>query len=468
MRCGTMRQFNFREEHMKDILDSVKHVHFVGIGGSGMSPVAEILHSLGYAITGSDVNESDNVNRLRGLGIPIYIGHDAAHVQGADLVVYTAAVNRKNPELLAAENENIPLVERAKILGMITRRYPNTIAIAGTHGKTTTTSMLAQICLEAELDPTLFIGGRLPAINANGRVGKSDTMICEACEFQDHYLEMNPAVAVILNVDADHLDYFGTLENVIQSFHKFSSKATKAVIANADDANTRLATAELEQEIITFGTDSGCQWFARNIKMKDAYAEYDLYHDGAFFAHISLSVPGEHNVLNSMAAAAAAALCGASPEQIAQGIADFHGAGRRFEFLGTARDVTVADDYAHHPTEISATLEAAKGMGYGRVWAVFQPFTYSRTARHLEGFITSLSIADQVIVSDIMGSREENTYGVSSKQITDRIPGALYLPTFEQISAYLLAHVRPGDLVLTMGGGDIYKCARMILNGLKK
>lgn len=328
--------------------------------------------------------------------------------------------------------------------------------------------MLAQICLEAELDPTLFIGGRLPAINANGRVGKSDTMICEACEFQDHYLEMSPAVAVILNVDADHLDYFGTLENVIQSFHKFASKATKAVIANADDANTRLATAELEQEIITFGTDSGCQWFARNIKMKDAYAEYDLYHDGAFFAHISLSVPGEHNVLNSMAAAAAAALCGASPEQIAQGIADFHGAGRRFEFLGTARDVTVADDYAHHPTEISATLEAAKGMGYGRVWAVFQPFTYSRTARHLEGFITSLSIADQVIVSDIMGSREENTYGVSSKQITDRIPGAQYLPTFEQISAYLLDHVRPGDLVLTMGGGDIYKCARMILNGLKK
>lgn len=453
---------------MKDILDSVRHVHFVGIGGSGMSPVAEILYALGYTITGSDVNESDNVSRLRGLGIPIFMGHDAAHVDGADLVVYTAAVNRKNPELLAAENQNIPLVERAKILGMITRRYPNTVAVAGTHGKTTTTSMLAQICLEAELDPTLFIGGRFPAINANGRVGKSDTMICEACEFQDHYLEMNPAVAIILNVDADHLDYFGTLENVIQSFHKFAAKASKAVIANGDDVNTRQAIAGLAQEVITFGTDSRCQWFARNIEMRDAYAVYDLYHNGIFFAHVSLSVPGEHNVLNSMAAAAAAYLCGASAEQIVQGIADFHGAGRRFEFLGTAREVTVADDYAHHPTEISATLEAAKGMGYSRVWAVFQPFTYSRTARHLEGFITSLSIADEVIVSDIMGSREENTYGVSSKQITERIPGAQYLPTFEQISAYLLERVRPGDLVLTMGGGDIYKCARMIFNALKQ
>ncbi len=451
---------------MKDILDSVKHVHFVGIGGSGMSPVAEILHSLGYAITGSDVNESDNVNRLRGLGIPIYIGHDAAHVQGADLVVYTAAVNRKNPELLAAENENIPLVERAKILGMITRRYPNTIAIAGTHGKTTTTSMLAQICLEAGMDPTLFIGGRLPAINANGRVGKSDTMICEACEFQDHYLEMNPAVAVILNVDADHLDYFGTLENVIQSFRKFAAKATKAVIANADDANTRLATAELEQEVITFGTDSSCQWFARNIKMKDAYAEYDLYHDGAFFAHISLSVPGEHNVLNSMAAAAAAALCGASPEQIAQGIADFHGAGRRFEFLGTARDVTVADDYAHHPTEVRATLEAAKSMHFSRVIAVHQPFTYSRTKALLNEFAEVLSIADHVVLSEIMGSREKNTIGIYSRDLGEKIPGCVWFDTFDEIADYVVKEAKPGDLIITLGCGDIYKAAKKIVKGL--
>ncbi len=455
----------------RDILHQVKHIHFVGIGGSGMSPLAEILHSLGYELTGSDNNESDNVARIRSLGIPVTMGHAPENIGQAELVVYTAAINAANPELTEAARRKIPLIERAKLLGMITRRYPNTVAVAGTHGKTTTSSMIAQILLKAGLDPALFIGGRLPLINANGRAGQSDTMVCEACEFQDHYLSMSAAVAVILNVDADHLDYFGTLDNVVASFHKFASQASRVVIANGDDENTRRALAGLPEEtpILLYGFDDTFAWTARNATLHDgSYGEYDLYHNGAFFAHIRLGVPGEHNIANSIAAAAAANLCGATPEQIAEGLESFHGAGRRFEFLGTVNGVTIADDYAHHPTEISATLAAAKGMGYQQVWAIFQPFTYTRTARHLDGFVDSLSIADKVVVSDIMGSREENTVHVSSKQITDRIPGAVYLPTFPEIADYVAQKVEPGELVLTMGGGDVYKCARMIAARLKE
>ena len=453
----------------QDILHTVKRIHFVGIGGSGMSPLAEILHTWGYQLSGSDNNESDNVNRMRSLGIPVTMGHAAANIDGAELVVYTAAVNAQNPELVAAREKGIPLLERAKLLGLISRRYGNTVAVAGTHGKTTTTSMISQILLQAGLDPSLFIGGRLPLINANGWAGATDTMICEACEFQDHYLEMIPAVAVILNIDADHLDYFGTLDNVIASFRKFAARTTGTLIVNMEDENAPLAVRGLSgPRVITYGLQGDWDWTAKNVGVTDgSYGTYDLYHEGGFIAHVRLGVPGAHNVSNSLAAAAAATLCGASPAQIVEGLESFHGAGRRFEFLGTEAGVTIADDYAHHPTEISATLNAAKGMGYQQVWAIFQPFTYSRTARHLDGFVSSLSIADKVIVSDIMGSREENTYHVSSQQITDRIPGALYLPTFQEISDYVTSHADEGDLVLTMGGGDVYKCARMIAEQLK-
>ncbi len=448
----------------QDILAQVKRIHFVGIGGSGMSPLAEILHTRGYQLSGSDNNESDNVARMRALGIPVFMGHAAENIEGAELVVYTSAVNASNPELIAARERGIPLLERAKLLGLITRRYANTVAVSGTHGKTTTTSMIAQILMQANLDPTLFIGGRLPLIGANGRAGSTDTMVCEACEFQDHYLEMRPAISVILNIDADHLDYFGTLENVIASFHTFAEYTSGTLIVNMDDENAPKAVRGLTgKSIVTYGSDIACDWSAQNRGLeKGSYGVYDLYHKGTCLAHVHLGVPGAHNISNSLAAAAAAFLCGASVPQIVDGLESFHGAGRRFEFLGTVKGITIADDYAHHPTEISATLNAAKSMGYQRVWAVFQPFTFSRTARHLDGFVASLSIADKVIVSDIMGSREENTYHVSSEQITSRIPGALYLPTFEEITAYVAAQAEEGDLVLTMGGGDIYKCARMI------
>lgn len=454
-----------------DILERVRRVHFVGIGGSGMSPLAEILHARGYQLSGSDNNESDNVARMRALGIPVYMGHAAENIAGAELVVYTSAVNSRNPELEEARRRGIPLLERAKLLGLITRRYPNTVAVSGTHGKTTTTSMIAQILVTAGLDPTLFIGGRLPLIGANGRAGSTGTMVCEACEFQDHYLEMHPAISVILNIDADHLDYFGTLDNVVASFRKFAFQTSSTLIVNLDDKNARRAAEGwTDKRVVFYSTaDGSAPWSARNIGTEEgSYGVYDLYHEGEPLGRVRLGVPGAHNVSNSLAAAAAAFLCGASPAQIIEGLESFHGAGRRFEFLGTAGGVTIADDYAHHPTEISATLNAAKSMGYQRVWAIFQPFTFSRTARHLDGFVSSLSIADKVIVSDIMGSREENTYGVSSGQITSRIPGALYLPTFPEIADYVAAHAEEGDLVLTMGGGDVYKCARMIRERLEK
>ncbi len=454
-----------------NVLQSVKRIHFVGIGGSGMSPLAEILHAQGYTITGSDNNESDNVNRMRARGITVYMGHSAENLGEAQLVVYTAAVQKDNPELVAAEERQIPLIERAKLLGQISRRYSNTVAVAGTHGKTTTSSMLSQILLEADKDPSVFIGGRLPLINANGRAGKTDTLVCEACEFQDHYLEMRPAISIILNVDADHLDYFGNLENVIKSFHNFAELTTNAVIINADDTNTCKAVENLSgnQRIIRCGLSDDCEWQARNIHFeRGSYGVYDLYHNGAFLTTVNLGVPGEHNVRNSLTAAAAATLCDVSPAEIANGLAHFTGAGRRFEVLGTFSGVTIVDDYAHHPTEIEATLKTAMSMGYRRVWAVFQPFTFSRTVKHLDEFIEALSIADRVIVSDIMGSREVNTYQVHSRQITDPIPHATYLATFPEIASFAAENVEGGDLVITMGGGDIYKCARMIRDRLSE
>ncbi len=447
-----------------NLLPHVQRVHFVGIGGSGMSPLAEILHSQGYTVTGSDVNESDNLARMRRLGIAVKMPQAAENIGNAELVVYTAAVQPDNPELVAARERGLPLMERAKLLGLLSRGFASTVAVAGTHGKTTTSSMVSQILLQAGHDPSVFIGGRLPLIDANGRAGSSEVFVCEACEFKDHYLEMEPAVTLILNVDADHLDYFGSLEGVVASFRKFAKQTTRALIVNAEDPETLIAVDGLTHvPVIRYGFGDDCEWQARDVGVFDgAYGCYSLYHNGEKLADVRLGVPGAHNVLNSLGAAATAYLCGATGEEIAAGLAAFRGAGRRFEFLGTFGGVTVADDYAHHPTEITATLKAAQAMPYDRVWAIFQPFTYSRTARHLDDFARALSVADEVIVSDIMGSREVNEWNVSSQQITDQIDGAHYLATFDEISRFVAANVRAGDLVLTMGGGDVYKCARMI------
>ena len=447
-----------------DILQSAKRLHFIGIGGSGMSPLVEILHTLGYTITGSDNNESDNLNRIRRLErVTVFMGHRAENIEGAEAVVYTSAISKDNPELQAAAAAGIPLVERAVLLGAISKRFSQAVAIAGTHGKTTTTSMVSQILLEADLDPTLFIGGRLPLIQANGRAGQSETMVCEACEFQNHYLEMTPAISLILNVDADHLDFFGDLDGVIRSFAQFASQTTDKVVYNLDDENTKAAVKDVPAEkLVTYGLSAEAEWHAVNAEMKGAFGEYDLFRGQQMITHIRLGVPGVHNISNSVGAAAVASLCGATPAQIADGLLHFTGAGRRFESLGTHGGVAIVDDYAHHPTEIKVTLTTAQKMPYNRVWAVFQPFTFTRTARHLDEFAEALSIADTAVVSDIMGSREVNEWNVHSEQITDKMQNGVYVADFAGITDYVTAHVQPGDLVITMGGGDVYKCARMI------
>ncbi|MBC8570085.1 UDP-N-acetylmuramate--L-alanine ligase [Zongyangia hominis] len=447
------------------ILKGKKHLHFIGIGGSGMYPLVQILHSKGYYITGSDNNETDTLAAERALGIPVFMGQRAQNIEGADLIVYTAAIMADNPELIAAMASDVPAIERSVLLGIVTGQYDNAICVSGTHGKTTTTSMITQILVEANLDPTAVIGGKLPLIGGSGRVGGSDTMVCEACEFVDTFLKLYPDIAVILNVDADHLDYFGTLENIIKSFHKFASNATKAILVNGDDANSLKALEGLDKTVITFGRGEHNDYIAKNSRIiSERHTEFELWSkEEGFLTRITLAVPGEHNILNATAAAAASFLAGASPAQAAGGLSHFGGAKRRFEILGQVRGVTIADDYAHHPAEIKVTLEAAKGMHYKKVWAVFQPFTYSRTKMLLDDFASTLAIADRVVLSEIMGSREKNTYNIFAKDLADKIDGCVWFPEFPEIAEYVMSHAEEGDLVITLGCGDVNKCAKMML-----
>ena len=447
-----------------EALRRAKRVHFIGIGGSGMCPLAEILLKEGYEIIGSDNNESETLSRVKALGIPVQMGQRAENIAGADMIVFTAALLPDNPELVAARASGIPTFERAKLLGAVTRRYANCVCVCGTHGKTTTTAMLTQIMLTAGLDPSAVIGGRLPLTGSNGLAGQSPHMVCEACEFQDTFLQLSPDVAVILNIDEDHMEYFKTLQNLIASFRKFASMATKAVIYNGDDRNTLQALEGVNpKRLISFGRSEGNDFRAANVTMRGAFASYDLFYQGELLTNIRLQVPGEHNVSNSLAAIAAAMLSGASILDCEYGLTGFKGAGRRFEVLGTYRGVTVADDYAHHPKELEVALTAAKLMPYNQVWAVFQPFTFSRTALLMDDFARALSIADHVVLTKIMGAREVNTYGVSTAQLADKVPGSVWFEAFDETAEYIVKHAQPGDLVLTLGCGDIYKAAKLMI-----
>lgn len=448
------------------ILKNAKHIHFIGIGGSGIFPLVQILHGQGFRISGSDNNETETLAFERGLGIAVFLGQCAENIVGADLIVYTAAIMSDNPELCAAKASGVPTIERAELLGYLTSLYARCACVCGTHGKTTTTAMLTQLVLGAGLDPTAVIGGKLPIIGGSGRAGKSDVMICEACEFNDHYLQLFPDISIILNVDADHLDYFGSLENIIKSFAKFATLTTKTLIVNGSDENTRKAVAGVTgKEIITFGWDASCDYSPANVKnIGGARSTFDLVCGGRTLTQITLNIPGRHNVLNAVAACAAAIKLGVPIGLLGDLLATFHGAGRRFEVLGTVRGVTIADDYAHHPTELTATLGAAKELPFRTVWAVFQPFTYSRTKLLMDEFAAALSLADHVVMSEIMGSREKNTDGVYTAQLAAKVPGSVWFPAFPEIAAYVMAHAKEGDLVLTLGCGDVYKCAKMMLD----
>ncbi len=460
----------------KNILDGKKHIHFIGIGGSGMYPLAQILHGKGYYLTGSDNNETDTLQAVRNMGIPVFLGQRAENIAGADLIVHTAAIMEDNPELIAAKTSGVPVLERSELLGIITKDYENAVCVSGTHGKTTVTSMITQILAEKGMDISAVIGGKLPLIHGSGIAGKSDTLVCEACEFMDHFLKLYPDVSVILNIDADHLDYFGTLDNIIKSFGKFVSNTTKAVIINGDDGNSVkcLEAAEKKPEIITFGASEKNDWYPADIRrISGLETSFGLMRRGEKLTELTIHVPGEHNIVNAVAAAAAAVYCGASPDDVRKGLDDFRGAARRFEKYGEVNGITVVDDYGHHPAEIAATLNAAAKLGFRRVWAVHQPFTYSRTAMLADDFAKALSVADKVVLTSIMGSREKNTIGIHTKDLAEKINGCIWFEeeehdkNFELAADYVSRHAESGDLIITLGCGDVNKLARLILKKLE-
>ena len=443
------------------IIEGVRRIHMIGIGGSGMCPLAEILHSKGYELTGSDNNESDPLSRIRNLGIKVFMGHSADNIKGAQLVVYSAAISDDNPELKAAREQGIPTMERSHMLGALTRHFDNVIGVCGTHGKTTVTSMITQILILNKMDPTAVIGGKLPLINSNGIAGGSETMVCESCEFVDTFLQLSPDIAVLLNIDNDHLDYFKTMENLTLSFRKFLAMASRAYI-NGDDERAKKAAEDINADIVTFGFGEKNIYRAENIKRGKFGFSFDVIKNGEKIISIEMHIPGRHNVLNGLAAFAVCYDMGVPAEGIKDAIQKFTGAGRRFEFLGEYGGFMLADDYAHHPTEIRATLSAAKELDYNRVIAVFQPFTFSRTALLKDEFISALSLADKVILTPIMGSREVNTYGISSEDLAKGLKNAVIADGFENIADTVIKTAGKGDLVITMGGGDIYKAAHII------
>ena len=446
------------------LLETVKRIHFIGIGGAGMCPLAEILHEKGYQLSGSDNNETDTLNRVRNLGIPVVLGQKAENIGDAEMVVYTAALLPDNPELVAAREMGVPTFERSKLFGAVTRKFGNCIGVCGTHGKTTTTSMVTQMLLGAGVDTSAVIGGKLPLIGANGRTGKDDMIVVEACEFANTFLDLSPSVAVILNVDADHLEFFKTMDNLVAAFGKFAALARDAVIYNGDDEKTLRAVAMAgEKKKISFGYADSNDWYAENVTFhRGAFPGFDVMYRGEKKGHVQLGVPGQHNVLNALAAIAAVDYAGADMKKALEALEQFGGAGRRFEILGEFNGVTIADDYAHHPAELKVTLEAAKKMDYKRVWAVFQPFTFSRTYMLLDDFADVLKIADKVVMTEIMGSREVNTYDIHTWQLAEKIDGSVWFDSFDTIAQYLYDNLEEGDLVITLGCGDVYKIAKKL------
>ena len=450
----------------KDLLKDKKCLHFIGCGGSGMFPIIQILHAAGYTITGSDVNEGDIIRYEREMGIAVTIPHDAACVEGADLVVYSAAISRDNPEWKEAERLGIPCVERSVMLGYVASLYAVPVCVAGTHGKPSTTAKLTQTLLMAGRDPAAVIGGKLPYIDGYGRSGSGDTIVVESCEYHNTFFELLPHTAVLLNVDADHLEFFGNMENLKAAFARFCNAATDTVIYNGDDAET-LDTMRAVQvpHTVSFGEGESCDYRAVNVREpRPGFYAFDVVFDGCIIACVTLGVPGRHHVYNALASFAVCHRAGCEVQDIVEGIGAFGGAGRRFEIVGEKNGVTVVDDYAHHPTEVGATLRAARKLAFRSVWAVHQPFTYSRTQMLLDEFAEVLQLADHVVLTQIMGSRERaEDYTVRTADLAAKIPGSVWFETKEEAADYVMQHAQPGDLVITLGCGDIYKAARRML-----
>lgn len=447
------------------------HVHFIGIGGISMSGLAEILLEKGFTISGSDSKESDLTDILTSKGATIFYGQKAENIiPGIQLVVYTAAIHEDNPEFAEAKAQQLPMLSRAQLLGQIMDNYEKSIAVAGTHGKTTTTSMISEILMAAKADPTISVGGILPSIGGNLRVGASSVFVSEACEYTNSFLNFRPKYSIILNVEAEHLDFFKDLDDIRHSFRKFAGNtlAHGATIINGEISNYEELTHNLPQEIITYGFDSSFDFYATDVTYNEkACPTFTVMHHDKKVADIQLSVPGRHNASNALAAVALAVTMGLDTDAIVRGLDAFGGANRRFQYKGTVDGVTVIDDYAHHPTEIRATLSAAQNYPHQRLVLVFQPHTYSRTKAFLDDFADVLSMADVVVLADIFAAREKNTYGVSSKDILTRLKAkgteAYYFPSFEEIEKFLLKKCVNGDLLITMGAGNVVEIGEALL-----
>ena len=449
------------------------HIHFIGIGGISMSGLAEILKHEHFTVSGSDSRESELTRHLEQMGITVFYGQKASNItEDIDLVVYTAAIREDNPELMQVRAAKIPALSRAELLGQIMDNYKNSIAVAGTHGKTTTTSMISQILLAAETDPTITVGGILKAIDGNLRVGKSDIFISEACEYTNSFLHFYPKYSIILNVEAEHLDFFKDIQDIRNSFRKFAENTKKdgAVIINGEIERYDEITGGLAPQVITFGLSDACDFYPADVSFDEkACASFTAMYRGNEVMRVSLRVPGIHNVLNALAAIALALDLKLPKEAVAAGLSAFGGADRRFQYKGCKNGVTVIDDYAHHPTEIRATLTAAKKYPHSRLVLVFQPHTYSRTKAFLNDFAEVLSLADMVVLSDIYAAREKNIYGVSSGDILEKLKkrgcNCYYFPSFGEIEEFLKKNCMNGDLLITMGAGDIVTVGEHFLNG---
>ena len=458
-----------------DELKQYKHIHMIGIGGTSMSGIAEILKRYGFIVTGSDASESELVDKLRESNIPVVVGHDLENLRKADLVVYSAAILETDIEMQEAKRLNIKTMERSTFLGLITEAYRDTICISGTHGKTTTTSMISVCFLEAKKDPTIQVGAILKQIDGNNRVGRSDFFILESCEYVESFLKFHPKTEVILNIDNDHLDYFKDLDHVKNAFVKFVGLLPDdgLLILNADDKNCVDLYKNTNSKIVTFGINNEKSNFvARNISFdNNGFPLFDVYRNNTFYKSIKLSVPGLHNVYNALACIATCYEYGIEKEVIKEGLLKYTGAHRRFEYKGNTNGASVYDDYGHHPTEIKAVYNAMKKKKYNRSWVIFQPHTYSRTKNLLNEFAQALSGFDNIIITDIYAAREKNTYGISSKDLVKQINinrvgrQALYMSDFHEIAKYIRDRVMPNDIVITLGAGTVTQIGPMILEG---
>jgi len=453
-------------------LNNIKQVHCIGIGGVGLSAIADLLLARGCVVTGSDMNQNDKTERLIREGAVVYLGHRAKNVEGADLVVYTVAVGADNPEMARAKELGIQCVTRAEMLGELMKECRNSIAISGTHGKTTTTSMVSLILNAAGKDPTILVGGNLEEIGGNVRVGHSDYFVTEACEYRDSFLQLKPRIEIILNIDSDHLDYFKDIEHIVDSFGRFTRLVPEDGMIIAYDANpfVKKVTKGLSN-VITFGFSDSCTYYVEDIEFnKRGRPSFCIFKQGKKLCCMQLKIPGEHNILNALVATAACYEMGVGVDTIVDTLESYKGTQRRFDEIGeTQNGMKLVDDYAHHPTEIKATLKAALNTPHKDIWVIFQPHTYTRTLALFDEFPGAFENADKVVLAEIFAAREKNVHNISSKALVSEIKkkypekDAYYFADFEEIANFVYNNAEPGDLIMTMGAGDVYKIGEMIL-----